>query len=191
MKKFLALCAGIVLLAGLTGPAAGFQEYPSLEFAPYVGYIKYDGALPDYNANLAYGFRADLRTMAAIGFQFHYAASSTTSSFPSQPFGQDDYVQRIQLNLTRDLHLMSGVQLSVYGGVGRFARHQGEFYDTDFSLQAGVSGRRNLWGPLYLRGDLGWTGAFLEDYDTDAAFAERTLTNNYDAALTLSFLFDN
>ena len=191
MQKLLALSLGLALLGATAAPVVAFQEYPSIEFAPYVGFIQYDGSIPDYQTNLAWGFRMDLRTVSTFGFQFHYAISSSTGSLGSLPLGKDDYVQRIQLNLTRDLFLRSGVQFSGCAGLGRFARHSAELYDTDFSLQAGVSGRRNLWGVLYLRGDVGWTGAFLQDFDSAAVFADRTLTHNFDATLTLSFLFDN
>ena len=191
MKKFLALCVGLALLGGQAAPSLGFQEYPSLEIAPYVGYIQYDGDIPHYVSNLVYGFRADLRTIPKIGFQFHYASSASTGSFPSQPFGLDEYVQRIQLNVTRDFYLTSGWLFGGFGGIGRFVRQQGDLYDTDFSLQAGFLGRRNLWGPLYMRADVGWTGAFLKDHDPESAFGDRSLTHNFEAALTLSFLLDN
>ena len=57
MKQLVALLCGLVLLAGLAESGSAFQEYPSLEFAPYVGLIAYDSALTDYQSNLAFGAR--------------------------------------------------------------------------------------------------------------------------------------
>lgn len=184
------LCAALLLVA-LAVPALAFQEYPSLEVAPYVGYLIYDGELDTYMSNLALGLRLDLRTFAMLGFQFHYARSASTADFPGVAFGEDDYVERIQLNLTRDLLLSGGVFVYGFAGVGSFNRYTAAIYTNDPSVQAGLGFRRNLVGPLYLRGDAGWTGAFLKDPAADAPFAERTLTHHLDAALTLSVLFDN
>ncbi len=191
MTKLFALLCGLVLIAGLAGPGFAFQEYPSLEISPYVGYLAYDSQMTDYASNLAYGIRLDLRTTSLVGFQFHYALSASAGDFPGQPFGQDEYVERIQLNLTRDLFLVSGLFISTYIGGGSFNRHLADLYDTDPSVQAGISARRNLWSDLYLRADFGWTGAFLQDHDSEAQFAERTMTSHYDASLTFSFLLDN
>ena len=66
-----------------------------------------------------------------------------------------------------------------------------ELYDTDFSVQAGVGARRNIFDRLYVRGDIGYTGAFLKDHDPESTFGERTLTNHFDFSLTFSLLFDN
>ncbi len=180
MKKLAVLICGIALFTLAATPGFAFQEYPSLEIAPYVGYIVYDGDMTEYMSNLAYGFRVDLRTMAALGFQFHYARSTREDDLPSFPFGTDDYVERIQLNFTRDTLLSKGIFFSSYLGVGSFNRHGVDVYYNDPTLQAGVAFRRNLVGPLYLRGDLGWTGAFLDE-----------LTHHLDAALTFSLLLDN
>ncbi|MBM4117076.1 hypothetical protein FJ251_04920 [bacterium] len=190
MKRLVAsLCAALLL--ALVKPALAFQEYPSLEVAPYAGYLLYDGDLTTYTSNLALGLRLDLRTFALLGFQFHYARSASTADFPGVAFGEDDYVERIQLNLTRDLLLSGGVFVSGYAGVGSFNRYTKAIYNNDPSVQAGLGFRRNLVGPFYLRGDLGWTGAFLKDRDPDSPFAERSLTHHLDAALTFSVLFDN
>ncbi len=191
MKKLAALLCGIVLFTLAATPGFAFQEYPSLEIAPYVGYIAYDGDMTDYMSNLAYGIRLDLRTMAALGFQFHYARSTRDDDLPGVPFGSDEYIERVQLNFTRDVMLSGGIFFSGYAGVGSFNRHSPELYDTDPTLQAGMAFRRNLVGPFYLRGDLGWTGAFLKDHAAGSTFEERTLTHHLDAALTFSVLLDN
>lgn len=191
MKKLAVLSCAALLVAALAAPGLAFQEYPSLEIAPYVGYVAYDGDMTSYMSNLNFGFRVDLRTIAALGFQFNYSRSKILGDFPGQPFGKDDYIERVQLNFTRDLRLQSGIYFYGFAGVGSFNRHSAALYDNDPSVQAGLGFRRNLFGPLYLRGDIGWTGAFLKDYDPDGAYGDRTLTHHLDGALTLSFLFDN
>ena len=191
MKKLASLLCGLLLLAGLSGSGQAFQEYPSLELTPYVGYLLYDGDLSTYQSNLAFGVRLDLRTMAALGFQFNYARCAMAGDFPSQPFGQDEYVELVHLNLTRDLFLARGVYVSGYAGLGSFNRRTEAEYDTDPSIQAGLEARRNLFDMLYLRTSVGWIGAFLKDHDPEAQFAERTLTHHFGFAVTVSFLFDN
>lgn len=191
MKKLAVLFCGITLLVAMASPGLAFQEYPSLEIAPYVGFIAYDGNMSSYMSNLAYGFRLDLRTMAALGFQFHYSRSTSIDDLPGVPFGNDEYVERIQLNFTRDIVLTTGTFFSGYVGVGSFNRHTALKYDNDPSVQAGVEFRRNLVGPFYFRGDLGWTGAFLKDYAEGDPYYERTLTHHLDAAITISVLLDN
>lgn len=191
MNKFAVLISGLALLAALSGTARAFQEYPSLEVAPYVGYLLYDSELAEYESNLSFGLRVDLRTFAMLGFQFHYARTASTADFPGQPFGADDHVDRVQLNLTRDLTLTRGFFIYGYGGVGSFSRTVGDFYEHDWSLQAGLGVRRNLIDKLYLRADGGWTGAWLSDDDPAGRFADTTLTHHFEAALTLSVLFDN
>jgi hypothetical protein len=191
MRSLAASLCALVLLAAMATPGLAFQEYPSLEVTPYVGYLVYDGGMTDYMSNLALGVRLDLRTIAAVGFQFHYARTTSSAGFPSLALTDDAYVERIQLNLTRDLLLSRGVFFFGSVGVGSFNRHTTELYDNDPSVQAGLGFRRNLVGPLYLRGDVGWTGAFLQDHAEDAPFHERTLTHHLDGALTFSLLFDN
>lgn len=191
MKKLAVMLCGFALIASVAAPSLAFQEYPSFEISPYVGYVAYDSGMTSYMSNLAFGFRLDLRTMAALGFQFHYARSSSSADFPGLPLGEDDYVERIQINFTRDLLLRSGIFFSGYVGVGSFNRHSATLYDNDPSLQAGLGFRRNIVGPLYLRGDLGWTGAFLQDHAEGSLFHERTLTHHLDAAFTFSVLLDN
>jgi hypothetical protein len=191
MRSLAASLCALVLIATAATPGLAFQEYPSLEVTPYLGYIIYDGEMTNYMSNLAVGLRLDLRTIAALGFQFHYARSASRADFPGVAFGEDDYVERVQLNLTRDLLLSRGIFFFGSLGVGSFNRHSAELYDNDPSVQAGLGFRRNLVGPLYLRGDVGWTGAFLQDHAEDAPFHERTLTHHLDGALTFSLLFDN
>ena len=191
MRTLAASLCGLVLLAAVASPGLAFQEYPSLEVAPYVGFVFYDGNMTDYQSNLALGLRLDLRTMAAVGFQFHYARSASTADLPGFPFGEDNYVERIQLNLTRDLLLSRGIFFYGFGGVGSFNRHTAALYTNDPTVQAGLGFRRNIVGPLYVRGDMGWTGAFLKDPGADDRYHERTLTHHFDGALTFSVLFDN
>lgn len=192
MKKLCASLFSIALLLLVAGPSLAFMEYPSLEVTPYVGYLAYDSGMTTYNSNLTYGVRLDLRIMAAFGFQFNYALSAMNEGFPGMHFGNDDYVERVQLSLTRDLTLIRGVFFTGYAGLGSFNRHTAEVYANDFCMQAGIFGRRNIFDYLYIRGDIGWTGAFLKDYDPSAQFgAERTLTNHFEASLSLSFLLDN
>ncbi len=191
MKKLAVLFCGITLLVAMASPGLAFQEYPSLEIAPYVGYLAYDGNMTSYMSNLAYGMRLDLRTMAALGFQFHYSRTTTTADLPGVPFGADEYVERIQLNFTRDVMLTTGMFISGYAGVGSFNRHTPIEYNNDPSVQAGLAFRRNIVGPFYFRGDMGWTGAFLKDHDEGATYYERTLTHHLEAAITISVLLDN
>jgi hypothetical protein len=191
MKKLATLICALCLLAGLSGSGQAFQEYPSIEIVPYVGYLLYDSELTSYMSNLNYGFRVDLRTTPLLGFQFNYSRASMKGDFPGQPFGKNYYIERVQLNLTRDLVLYRGVFFSGFAGIGSFNRHTSTVYDNDFSVQGGLSARRNLFDWLYLRGDAGWTGAWLKDYGDDAQFSDRTLTNHFDFALTLSVLLDN
>ncbi|MCP4547778.1 MAG: hypothetical protein GY835_15055 [bacterium] len=192
MKKLIAPIIGLVLLASVADPSLAFQEYPSIEIMPYAGYLLYDSDMDTYSSNLTYGMRIDLRTMALVGFQFNYALSASSADFPNSHFGKDDYVERIQLNLTRDLLLTRGVFISGYGGIGSFNRRTAQYYENDFSIQAGLSARRNIRDFLYLRADAGWTGAFLHDTDPNAMFGDgSTLTHHFEAALSFSFLFDN
>lgn len=192
MKQLAAPLCALCLLAGATGTALAFQEYPSLEVTPYVGYLLYDSELIDYQSNLAYGIRLDLRTMAALGFQFHYSRSTNTAELPGQPFvDTDDYVERIQLNLTRDLFIVRGTFIAAYAGGGTFNRRYQGVYTNDYSVQAGMLARRNLFDWLYLRADAGWTGAFIKDPEPDDPYYDRTLTHHFEGALTLSVLFDN
>ena len=58
-------------------------------------------------------------------------------------------------------------------------------------MQAGVGARRNLFDDLYLRGDLGWTGAWMKDDNEGDPFHEKTLTNHYELSICLSYLLDN
>jgi len=189
MKMRTAALAAFLILAS-TGAAWAFQELPSLELAPYVGFIKYDGDMGFDNA-LAYGARADLRFVPYLGVQFHYARSSAHDGFGGFPFGSDDYVSRAQVNLTYDLVPINGFFVNVLAGVGSFTRHLPDDYLAAHSVQLGIGARRNLIADLYLRGDLGWTGAWLQDEDPEGAFAESTLTHNLDFSITLSYLLDN
>jgi len=192
MKLLAASLCALCLLAGATGTALAFQEYPSLEVAPYVGYLLYDSEMVNYQSNLAYGIRLDLRTMAALGFQFHYSRTTATADLPGQPFvDADNFVERIQLNLTRDLFILRGTFIGLYAGGGTFNRRFEGIYTNDYSAQAGLTARRNLFDWLYLRADAGWTGAFLKDPDPADPYYERTLTHHFEGALTLSFLLDN
>ena len=191
MRTLAASLCGLALLAAVASPGFAFQEYPSLEVAPYVGYLLYDSNLTHYSSNLDFGVRLDLRTMEMLGFQFNYAISGSTVGFPGIPFGKNSYVERIQFNLTRDLVLSRGIFFYGFAGLGTFVRHTTAVYNSDPSVQAGLGFRRNIVGPLYVRGDVGWTGAFLKDSDPADPYYDRTLTHHFDGALTLSVLFDN
>lgn len=188
MPKAAVLAAFLILAA--SGAAWAFQELPSLELAPYVGFIKYDADL-GYDNTLAYGARADLRFVPYLGMQFHYALSSVHDGFGGLPFGADEYVSRAQVNLTYDLLPMRGFFVHFLAGVGTFNRYTADEYRSGNSLQLGAGARRNLFDDLYLRGDLGWTGAWIQDSDPESVFAESTLTHNLDFSITLSYLLDN
>ncbi len=189
MKMNVAALSALLILA-FAGGAFAFQELPSLELAPYVGFLKYDSAL-EYDNALAYGFRADMRFIPYLGLQFHYARSTNHDGIGGFPFGADDYVSRTQLNLTYDLLPMRGFFVHLLAGVGSFNRYTAEDYRNSNSVQLGLGARRNLFDDLYLRGDVGWTGAWIKDSEPESAFYESTLTHNLDFSLTLSYLLDN
>jgi len=190
MKSTVAILAGLLTLAVLAVPASAFQELPSLELSPYIGFLKYDSAM-EYDNTLAYGVRADLRFMPYFGLQFHMARSAMRDGLLGFPFGADDYVNRIQLNLTRDLMPVGGFFVHVFAGVGSFNRYETDIYRSGSSVQAGVGARRNLFDELYLRGDCGWTVAWLKDENADDAFYEETLTHHLELSLSVSYLLDN
>jgi hypothetical protein len=189
MKMNVAVLAALLTLAS-AGGAFAFQELPSLELSPYVGFLKYDSAF-EYDNSLAYGIRADMRFIPYLGLQFHYARSANKEGMGGFPFGADDYVSRTQLNLTYDLLPMSGFFVHLYTGVGSFNRYTAEDYRTSNSVQLGLGARRNLKGDFYLRGDLGWTGAWIQDSESESVFSESTLTHNMDISISLSYLLDN
>jgi hypothetical protein len=189
MKMNVTALTALLILAS-AGGALAFQELPSVEIAPYVGFLKYDSAL-DYDNTLAYGLRADFRVIPYFGLQLHYARSSTADGITGFPFGADKFVSRAQVNITYDLLPMRGFFVHLLGGVGSFNRHIDGEYQTSTTAQLGLGARRNLFGDLYVRGDLGWIGAWIEDSDPESDFAESTLTNNLEVSLTLSYLLDN
>jgi len=189
MKMKVAAAAAFLILVS-AGGALAFQELPSLELAPYLGIIKYAGDL-EYDASLAYGMRADLRFIPYFGLQFHYARSTVHDGFTGFPFGSDEYVSRAQANLTYDLLPMSGFFVHLFAGVGSFGRHMDGEFKSSNSLQAGIGARRNLFDDLYLRGDAGWTGAWIQDSDPESIFHESTLTHHLDLSITVSYLLDN
>jgi len=189
MKMKIAAVSALLILASV-GAASAFEELPSLELAPYLGLLKYDAAL-GYDNSLAYGMRMDLRFIPYLGLQFHYARSTAHDGFTGFPFGADAYVSRAQMNLSYDLFPLGGFFIDMLAGVGSFNRHMDGEFKSSMSVQLGLGARRNLFGDLYLRGDAGWTGAWLHDSDAGSPFHEKTLTHNLDLSLTLSYLLDN
>ena len=87
--------------------------------------------------------------------------------------------------------IVAALLIGLYAGGGTFNRRFEGVYTNDYSAQAGMTARRNLFDWLYLRADAGWTGAFLKDPDPADPYYERTLTHHFEGALTFSFLLDN
>ena len=154
MRSLAASLCALALLAIAATPGLAFQEYPSLELTPYLGYTIYDGEhdhLHEQSRRWACAWICARSRRSAFSSTTRARRAGRTS--PSAGFGEDDYVERVAAQPDARSAAQRGIFVFGSLGVGSFNRHSAELYDNDPSVQAGLGFRRNLVGPLYLRGE--------------------------------------